>query len=216
MGNICEPRARARELSFVLLMAFFSGPTAGQPVDRPQWKVGDRWVFRQTLEGEEKTTKWSREVLEAIPDGRFRVSWGRNRQETYDDQGNRLDPRGPEFTAKYYVFPMAVGGRWTNETKTQGELWSGVEHSTWDVKARETINVPAGTFECLRVEGKIWRSWADGRLVSQSFNRASTEWTYWYCPEVQWFAKQRIREQAVPWLGYFVRESVLTSFSRGP
>lgn len=196
----------------LLVSALIIGANA-QPVDRPRWRVGDKWVYQQTADGS-STTEWSREVLAPTSDGGFTVSWDGRRQMSYDDRGNRLDPRGADFTAKYYVFPMEVGKTWTNDVKVAGDHWTGMENSTWTVKARETLTVPAGTFDCLRVEGVVWRNWTDTRQVAQSFNKANSEWTYWYCPEVQWFAKMRIRQQDGPWLPYVVRESVLLSYSR--
>ena len=56
------------------------------------------------------------------------------------------------------------------------------QHSRYKVVAFEPLTVPAGTFDCYRVES------ASTIAYKASFNRDIKE-TYWYCPKVGSFAK---------------------------
>jgi hypothetical protein len=88
-----------------------------------------------------------------------------------------------------YSFPLEVGKTW--ETKyswstldQRGEItYSGaVKVLGW-----ESITVPAGTFQALRLESEVWwRIGGDGRTGKDLT-------TYWYVPEVKRFVKSHFR-----------------------
>ncbi len=67
---------------------------------------------------------------------------------------------------------------------------AGEEESTWKVRAYETITVPAGSFECYRIEGEAFRHWQNGAAMVQGYNRKRVTTTVWYCPAVKWFGKR--------------------------
>ena len=53
------------------------GIAASQPVaEKPDWKVGDRWEFRQTTTPGDQSTTWSRQITELLPENRIRVKFG--------------------------------------------------------------------------------------------------------------------------------------------
>jgi hypothetical protein len=63
----------------------------------------------------------------------------------------------------------------------------GYEKASWEVKAYEQLTVPAGTFDCFRVDGVLWGNQTRPPLVPA---REHYEVTYWYCPAVKWIARK--------------------------
>ena len=51
------------------------------------------------------------------------------------------------------------------------------------VVAVESITVPAGTFECFRIDVKA-------EFGARSYQQRNT-WSRWYCPKIKWIAKER-------------------------
>jgi hypothetical protein len=186
-----------------------------QTAERPPLNVGDRWTFHQVAGLPPVESDWSREIDAKLVDGRFRVRAG-NRTLIFDGEMNSLDKRGADYSWRRFAFPMAVGNRWSHEWKLGGEGWSGYAHSQWEVKAYEKITVPAGTFDCFRVEGTIWRNTLSARAQGGvPYQVATVPTTYWYCPDVKWIARYRSKEQAFLGAPYIQSESVLTKFSPG-
>jgi hypothetical protein len=164
----------------VSLVAF--GAVAQPTADKPDLKVGDRWEFNQSVKivpGEEKAEPWSRRVLETQPDGRTKVVVGKETL-TLDATGNRIDARGPEYSVATYKFPMKVGNEWSY-TARAGEGGMLERHGTYKVVAYEPVTVPAGTFDCFRVEGQ-WE------LNGKTYTGRARE-QYWYCPAIKFIAK---------------------------
>jgi hypothetical protein len=56
------------------------------------------------------------------------------------------------------------------------------------VVARETVQVPAGSSDCLRTEAEA--------TVARRTNPEQRTWTRWYCPEIKWTAKETLVEWA--------------------
>lgn len=201
---------------YLLTLSFlWAGAAAGQtPPQAAQWTVGDSWVFHSTGGLPAVESDWSRKVVEALPGERFNVVTESNKNLTFDSQGNSLDDRGPDFSWRRVNLPLDVGKRWKHQRKIAGQTWSGSEESEWEVKAREKITVPAGTFDCVRVEGSAYRSWS-ATGFSQSTHKANTQTTYWYCPAIKWVAKWQIRDQASAGAPLVTTVSELTSFAAG-
>src|SRR5258706_7291636 len=157
-------------LSIVALEAV-AQPTA----DKPDLKVGDKWEFNQSVKvvpGEEKSEPWSRRVVEIQPDGQIRVATGKEELLTLDATLNRIDPRGPEYSVATYKFPMKVGSEWSYSART-GEGGLLERRGSYKAVAYEPLTVPAGTFDCFRVEGQ-W-----GNSNKSRSGRAREQ--YWHC-----------------------------------
>ncbi len=154
-------------------------------------------------------------MVEALPEGRFRVETEAGGKLTFDSDGNSLDKRGQDYSWRRFDFPLSVGKRWTHERKIEGNTWGGSEKSSWEVKAQEKLTVPAGTFDCYRVEGVTWGNWSSGTSLLQNFNVSQTDTTYWYCPELKWVAKWKTHSQRRKLAPFIDDESVLTSFVAG-
>ena len=184
-----------------------------QSADHPEWKLGDRWVFQRVHGLPPEESSWSRTVTKRLPDGTFRIK-SDTRVLLFDGEGNSLDKRGLEYSWRRFNFPLAIGKTWKHDWKDAGEVWSAFNTSEWKVTAYESVTVPAGTFDCFRVEGTIWRSTINALApTGKAAMSRTTELTYWYCPKVKWAAKWSTREQPHVGAPYFHDESVLTEFA---
>jgi hypothetical protein len=193
-----------------------SMPALGQTAERPEWRYGDTWIYRQHSAPPPADTEWSRKVVDPMPYGLFQVQTEAGKYLKFDSEGNSLDGRGEDYSWRRFNFPLTVGKTWKHERKIAGDTWNGNEQSSWTVKAHEKVTVPAGTFDCFRVEGEAHATWASGLSLVQNFNRRLTLTTYWYCPEVKWSAKWVIEDQAYASAARTFTTSELVRFERAP
>ena len=177
-------RGIQRTWQVLLLACMWAGGASAQAPQGARWSVGDTWVFHQTGGLPATESDWSRKVVEPLPEGRFKVVTEANRDLTFGNEGDTIDNRGPDFAWRRFSQPLDVGKRWKHQRKIAGPTCSGTEQSEWEVKAAEKITVPAGTFDCFRVEGIAFRSWS-AVAGAQGMHRAQTQTTYWYCPAIQ-------------------------------
>ena len=164
----------------VVLAALAVAPmlALAQSADKPTLSAGDSWAYRQVTEGKE--TYWTRRVVGVAADGIADMQIG-ERAFKADASLNIIDPKGPEYLREQYRFPMRVGAEWTPSNKALLQYVMD-QHNRFKVVALESLTVPAGTFDCYRVEG------ASTIAYKAAFNRELKE-TYWYCPKVGSFAK---------------------------
>jgi hypothetical protein len=183
--------------------------TPAQTAERPLWNVGYKWKFHQVSGLPAVESRWSREVTKSLPEGQFLVRQGSGKELVFDGEANSLDPRGPDYSAKYFSFPLFVGKEWTHKRRFGDD---GYETSSWKVKAYEKATVPAGTYDCFRVEGVVW-----GSLGIAPYPRLTShqDVTYWYCPTIKWFARLKSHRRGDQYSPYIDSESELTSFSAG-
>ncbi len=80
-------------------------------------------------------------------------------------------------------YPMKVGDEWDISRRIEGT--GMVETGKVKVAAYEPIRVPAGTFQCYRVE-------AVTNLSQGAAYKEDRIWKRWYCPEVKYFARESI------------------------
>ena len=157
-------------------------PPAGAEVfERPSWKVGDRFVYQK---GGLSRLAFR---VEATEDGVHRLVdeqaglvmlFG----EDLSDRGQEK-PGSPELSVANdpgdfsLTWPLWVGKRWSchfvRRSAAEGEIPLLV---TYECDGIDTIQVPAGTFRCLRVWRRV-RPAAQGNYV----DRISIAW---YAPEV--------------------------------
>ena len=150
--------------------------------DKPTPKVGDKWVFQQTVKevpGGDSSQPWSRQVVEVLPD-RITMVGGKNQTFQYDTSLNFIDPKGAEYSLTTLKFPMSVGNEWKYTVRAGTGMAERV--GTYKVAAFEAVTVPAGTFDCFRVEGE-WQA-----NVSGYVGRGSDK--IWYCPKINFIAKR--------------------------
>ncbi len=139
----------------------------------PHWKVGDRYRYRvidvlTRLETREARGGMIKEVTDS------EVIYGNGR--TTDLLGNMLkNPRGKTFVNnQVFVAEYSIGRKWTTVFRATREDDSEDEW-TLDMKvvARESITVPAGTFDAFKVEGR-------GFMRDRG---ARVEVNYWIAPD---------------------------------
>jgi len=151
--------------------------------EKPTPKVGDKWEFRQSVKaapGGETSEPWSRSVTEVLPD-RITLVGGNGQSIPFDASLNYIDPKGKEYSVMTYKFPMSVGNEW-KYTARAGPTGVLERSGSYKVMAFESVTVPAGTFDCFRVEGE-WQTNGAG------YNARGSE-TYWYCPKISYIAKR--------------------------
>jgi hypothetical protein len=106
----------------------------------------------------------------------------------FDDSWNPRHPARPEFHPLDFVFPLRVGAEW----KFASPPGAYYQRGTHRVAAYESIRVPAGTFECFRVEGES--------VFNQKNYSETRRMTRWYCPTVKYMAKVQVELDI--WQGY--------------
>lgn len=159
-------------------------PPAGvKVIEAPDLKVGDTWVYNykdgHSLKAvaDEKGEK-STYVVESITDKEIVVavrrgdggSWGK---QTYDRHWNTISRRPDPDRGDYqfrefspsdirFVFPLWEGKKWKGKYKVKTAIWEGDYESKGRVAGWEKVNVPAGTFEALKIVNKI--TWSGRRM----------------------------------------------------
>jgi len=180
------------------------GPVAGRaegfslPLARPELQVGERWVWSARELGESASghaTVVERTVVRVAGDQ------AELRQVTLDPATRRpsgpaqmrtvrrsvwhLQPNGPsQGEIRALAFPLSIGKTWDYEYRLGGRDIDTVTSYRYraHVDGVETIGVPAGRFETLRVTHRgHWSRHVleQGRLVERT---GEVRTTYWYAP----------------------------------
>lgn len=191
-----------------LVWTAFAG---AQPIAaKPQIRAGDSWVHQTITEPGAESGSMSRTVEGILPGGRLRVKGGNGSIAYYDDVMNNV---GPELTLDVRPlvrYPMKVDDSWSYARRFG--VPGSEEQGTVNVTAFESITVPAGTFDCYRIE-------ADYSMVTQG-GHTRTLVVRWYCPAVKWMAKERVETRMSPRYGpgmtTVVRTAELVRFVAGP
>lgn len=146
--------------------------TKGSASSDARYRVGDRFAYRTVdLLTKLETRKFVQRVT-AVSDDEVIYNEGAL---ITDKLGNLLKrPDGSRFgPSQFFAGEYAIGKKWS--TRYAAEYGDGQKDTVeFDLRVvgRETITVPAGTFDCFRVEAKGWRL-----NVGQSL-----QYTYWVAP----------------------------------
>jgi len=170
-------------LAFVFAGCAITVAHAQSVAQRPAIVAGDAWKFNQTLTPpDEKASKWwSRTVLEVAPNDVLKVRNGDNTVSDYDGAMNFIPEGRADYTWTLVKYPLKVGDEWELSRKFQDPRTAASGKAK--VVAQETITVPAGTFDCYRVE-------AEAQITNPPSYHQDLSWTRWYCPDAKWIAKQ--------------------------
>ena len=211
LKDVTVPALDHQRLLCILVLAAFSEAAIGDPrAEKPEHRVGDTWVFKMVESPGEQVSEWSRSVVEVLPPDRLSVRIENGELYPYTIAGTRIRPRGTEYSRELMRFPVYVGDRWTFARKIpEGSL---EEKGTGAVVAYETLNVPAGTFECFRHDVEAWIN----RGVQSTVH---IKWKRWYCPSIRWIAKEVIETEVGTSYGPATRTSSvseLVRFTSGP
>jgi hypothetical protein len=153
-------------------------------VPRPEWRVGDRWVFRRTsLSGTVSVVSY--QLIQIVGEGYVLQLSGAGpdltsywtddlalrRREVGGRVVSRFEPPAP-----FFRWPLKLGQGWEAEFDYTDGRNDGRYRNAWSVGAViESVNVIAGRFYSMRIEQRG----AQGRLLS----------TYWYSPLVRYFVR---------------------------
>lgn len=170
-----------------LLLVLETFPAAAQPTfERPTFSPGDSWQFAYTRESDGSSGRWRRTIERVLPDNRLEIRSGGNNSIIYFDHSMNFvgpDPAGdPRELAR---FPLRVGDSWSFSRRFSDPHVEDL--GTAKVVAYEQITVPAGTFDCFRVEARLSSANPGGTTASHSVR--------WYCPAIKWFAKERFEDR---------------------
>ncbi len=208
--NPVAMRARHHHVTPTLLLLLFSaflavpaGPAhaAGEKVEAPQIKVGDRWKSEQrdkrTGNKEAETTRTvtaiSASAVEGTEnDGTFKMT-------------TDLNPIESTTTAitgepKFLSFPLEVGKKWSFKYNFANKTNPGKGRIQLDaeVASYEKVTVPAGSFDAFRIETKgFWNNDATSRS-------GRSRSVYWYAPA----ARSVVRTEYEDGYNNWVRELV--------
>lgn len=169
--------------SLMALTATEVAATEAPAAPQPGYEVGDVLVYKDRFVTVD-CQRW--EVTDLDRDG-YRVSRCGDFLAYVDNGTGRLFKIVTEAGDKLVrfkpglptlSFPLAVGKHWSGEyegyTNSDGAVWTGDASCT--VKAREAVEVAAGTFDAYRIECQD--DWTAGPFSGVSNS------TTWYAPEV--------------------------------
>lgn len=182
---------RRREFLGGLGLAVVAAGCASEPkppppelLVRPEWKLGDRWVFRRTPVGG-VTSVAIHEVIDATPTGyAVRMTrlnqeitryWTRDLHLSHQTAGgrplNRFEP-----PAMFFAWPLALGKTWSQEFDYQDGKSDGRYTNRWRIGERvERIDVMAGPFGTLRID----RLGGGDEPLD----------TYWWVPQIRYWVR---------------------------
>jgi hypothetical protein len=154
-----------------------------EAVPRPEWRVGDRWVFQRTaLTG--ATAVVTHQVVAATVEGyTVRVlglaaevsrQWTPDLHLVQEGLGAGTTARY-EPPASYFTWPIAPGKTWAQEFQYTDGRNDGRYANTWKVGDKvDAIDTVAGRFYSLRVE-----RWSGTQRLE----------AYWYNPRVRYWVR---------------------------
>jgi hypothetical protein len=160
------------------------------PVQRPELKVGDRWK----MEVQDPLTKMIRTTIEEVVVSLDATKIG----VTIDGQPGTVSP---DLTVLDYYrvsydngyqwlrFPLEPGKKWDFKTQWTAKQSGASGRSQFDVEvlSRESITVPAGTFEALKLRAK-------GYMNADRGGTWSVTMTYWYAPQAKKIVRSEWRD----------------------
>lgn len=175
-----------------------AAPTAGNPYTAgtqradTAFRVGDSYSYqlRDRLAG---TTRQARHTVNAITESEVLFNQGRM---ILDLLGNTIAlPDGRRFTPRQdQPLEYSVGKRWTTRFRTTYKgVDMGIAVLDFRIVARERITVPAGTFDCFRVEWS--RNDEDPWRRPQ---RIETRGAYWAAPDR---VRRHVAREEEQWAG---------------
>jgi hypothetical protein len=178
-------------LALVALVAGCAPATPPKPpeadLQRPEWKVGDRWVFRRmpTSQLGGVASLVTHEVIEATADGYTmritRLNEELTRYWTRDLHLSRQESRGRllnqyEPAARYFDWPLLPGKSWSQEFEYRDGRNDGRYVNSWRVDTGlARVDMLAGVIGAVRVDRF---GGAGERLES-----------YWFSPPIRYWVR---------------------------
>lgn len=157
------------------------GMAENTPADRPALKVGDKWKVER-YDGYTKKLLFAEEtVVTAISPANIDIAVNGSPGKMTPDLTGLDSPRMASDPGYQLLrFPLEVGKKWDFKTQwlnKQNGVKGGAQLDV-EVKAMESVKVPAGEFEAYRLE-------ASGYLNTVTGRNWSATATYWYAPKAK-------------------------------
>jgi hypothetical protein len=165
----------------IALLGWTTAAYAQSSGEKPKIVVGDQWEFTRSATPPGGSSTWSREVIEVPGDDRLRVKLETGTLADYDGAMDFMPEGRLDFRRQLVAYPLTVGKEWPIDRRFTNPGTS--ETGKAKVAAQEQITVPAGTFQCYRIE-------AESSTVNKANYSARRIWKRWYCPDVKWIAKE--------------------------
>lgn len=161
----------------------------GGAVLNTRYRVGDSYTYRVTDLYTRLEVETFTQAITKITDTEVIYDTGM----VTDLLGNRTRTRdGRVFgPAQFNPLEFAIGRRWTTRFSViHPKFGPGRVELDMRIVARETITVPAGTFDAFRIEGRGW-AMGSGSKGSAQVNR-----TAWFAPDRvrRWIASEDLRQ----------------------
>lgn len=208
----CMPLSPRASCGCTIALLALTAHGAEVTAERPQWFAGDGWLFVKTSTRTGHQTDWARQVIGVLPNG-LRVADHTGRSWVVDLDFNAFNRQGEDYRHFWWRWPLRIGDEWKYTTKFDVPVGSGETVVKRKVLAFEPITVPAGTFECFRVEGSATEHVWDARWIGRSSNMSKVTYTTeWYCPEIRFIARHE-EHQRDGFSNLDDHVSELTSFS---
>jgi hypothetical protein len=156
------------------------------PVERPTWKPGERWEYRvldawNNKETDRVTLTFERQEGERLLGARQTKAQPDPVATRADLDGNNCVPmldNSQEVCARITVFPLKVGNQ-TEYSKFPFPNRQGHSQGRCTVAGAESVTVPAGQFDTLKIECKGYWNFTAGQPSSGTLLQ-----TYWYAPSI--------------------------------
>jgi len=164
--------------------------------ERPNVKVGDRWVFVKRSTAGEKWLEWAWVVTTVSPTRIEGTENGKPLALT-PDLGIIESPQEKNSDDRSLSFPLEVGKQWSfvDDYVVYDQFFGplrGRGNSSVAVLGYEKVRVPAGEFDAFKLELK-------GTWVSPNNpNGGESDFTYWYVPAVRAIVKKEVHVTYMP------------------
>jgi len=171
--------------ALVVLCVVYTQAADAPTLQAPTWMIGDTWTY-QTPTGSQIVYT----VLGASENGyTVRSQIGSTPTSVFLIHPNLSTDEG------YFIqlrWPLALGQSWSADEVGQANNGTNNAnwHTTWVVKAWESVAVPAGTFDAYRI---------DGQQCAEVATHQCGDFSFWYAPSAKSFVKEAWA--AVPYWG---------------
>jgi hypothetical protein len=177
-------------------VSFCSLLCVAQPLtraDRPDVRVGDRWIF-QTSDGRTGATRPGPHLtVREVSAENFVTETAKGQRWTYSRDWNLIEIKSGEtvtFSAKpswtFFQFPLEVGKQWESRSETTDPART----AQWQLKAHvegvESVTVAAGTFQAFKI--RFVGTFSVRQHLDPSF-LGSRKQTVWYSPDCKCVVK---------------------------
>lgn len=158
-----------------------ASPALPERIELPTFHPGDRWHWEQREPVGGPVTEQIDRVVQTVSDGEVRGTQGKGPfAMTTDLMVMRTPGTWVRGEPRMFSFPMFVGKRWDLAYSFGSpEVDRGHQRYAVEVLGVETVTVPAGTFQALKLRGV--GAWFNFRVGAEG----TGTFTVWYAPVVK-------------------------------